>query len=169
MNDGYPDRRTARGGAEVVGSKDMMTIFHGAERFLSVLLLDGVLDRFPALRGGCIELGAGWVPSMLDRLDHVVDIWARSEPHLAELDRRPSEQAAQQLRFTPYPFEDVGELIQQSDPRLYLFSTDYPHAEGGRDPIGRFDASLARSGADAQTSARFYGANFGDLLAAGGG
>ena len=165
MNDGHPDRRSARGGAEVVGSKDMTTIFHGAERFLSVLVLDGVLDRFPALRGACIELGAGWVPSMLDRLDHVVDIWARSEPHLAELGRRPSEQAADQLRFTPYPFEDVGELIAQSDPRLYLFSTDYPHAEGGRDPIGRFDASLAASGADEQTAARFYGGNFADLLA----
>jgi predicted TIM-barrel fold metal-dependent hydrolase len=164
MNDGRPNRRTARGGAEVVGSKDMTTIFHGAERFLSVLLLDGVLDRFPALRGACIELGAGWVPSMLDRLDHIVDIWARSEPHLAELGRRPSEQAADQLRFTPYPFEDVGACIQQSDPRLYLFSTDYPHAEGGRDPIGRFDASLARSGADDETLARFYGGNFGDLL-----
>jgi predicted TIM-barrel fold metal-dependent hydrolase len=142
----------------------MTTIFHGAERFLSVLVLDGVLHRFPSLRGACIELGASWVPSMLDRLDHVVAIWARSEPHLAELGRRPSEQAADQLRFTPYPFEDVGAFIRQSDPRLYLFSTDYPHAEGGRDPIGRFDASLAGAGADEATIARFYGGNFGDLL-----
>jgi hypothetical protein len=96
----------------------------------------------------------------------VVDIWARSEPHLAELSRRPSEQAADQLRFTPYPFEDVGALIGQSDHRLYLFSTDYPHAEGGRDPIGRFDASLSAGGADEETVARFYGGNFGDLLTA---
>jgi hypothetical protein len=26
---------------------------------------------------------------------------------------------------------------------LYVFSTDFPHVEGGRDPIGKFLASLA--------------------------
>ena len=60
MNDGIEGRRaTARGGAEVVGSKDMTAIFHAAERFLSVLVLDGVLERFPDLRGACVELGVG--------------------------------------------------------------------------------------------------------------
>ena len=24
-----------------------------------------------------------------------------------------------------------------------MFSSDYPHAEGGRDPLGRFDRALA--------------------------
>src|SRR5262249_17849301 len=132
MDDGVPGRRTARGGAEVVGSKDMTCIFHSAERFLSVLVLDSVLDRFPDLRGGCIELGGGWVPAMRRRLDQIVAIWSKPEPHLREMQRLPSEQIDAQLRFTPYAFEDVGELIRQSNDRLYLFSTDYPHAEGGR-------------------------------------
>ena len=164
MNDGM-NRKTARGGAEVVGSKDMTSIFHSAERFLSVLILDGVLDRFPALRGGCIELGAGWVPSMRRRLDHIVDVWSKSEPHLREMKRRPSEQMDDQLRFTPYPFEDVGELIHQSSDRLYLFSTDYPHAEGGRDPIGRFEASLADH--PESVKEKFFSANFCDLVQEG--
>jgi predicted TIM-barrel fold metal-dependent hydrolase len=166
MNDGIEGRRTARGGAEVVGSKDMTTIFHSAERFLSVLVLDGVLERFPQLRGACVELGAGWVPSMITRLDHIATIWARSEPHLADFARPPSQQIAQQVRFTPYPFEDVGALIAQSDPRLYLFSTDYPHAEGGRDPMGRFDRSLTAAGFGPGDAAvdRFYAANFADLM-----
>ena len=162
MNDGYPERKTARGGAEVVGSKDMTCIFHSAERFLSVLILDGVLDRFPDLRGGCIELGAGWVPAMRRRLDHIVDVWAKPEPHLREMRRRPSEQMDDQLRFTPYPFEDVGELVRQSNDRLYLFSTDYPHAEGGRDPIGRFETSLADH--PESTKDRFFSQNFQDLV-----
>ena len=162
MNDGIEGRQTARGGAEVVGSKDMTTIFHSAERFLSVLVLDGVLERFRDLRGGCIELGAGWVPSMIDRLDHVATIWARSEPHLAAFTRAPSEQIADQLRFTPYPFEDVGTLVDQSDARLYMFSTDYPHAEGGRDPIGRFDRCLDRFDDDVRSA--FYTTNFEELM-----
>lgn len=162
MNDGVEGRRTARGGAEVVGSKDMTSIFHSAERFLSVLVLDGVLERFVDLRGACIELGAGWVPSMVTRLDHIAQIWAKSEPHLRDFERPPSEQIAQQLRFTSYPFEDVGMLIDQSDPRLYMFGSDYPHAEGGRDPIGRFDKAL--EGQSDEAVDRFYGRNFTELM-----
>jgi hypothetical protein len=131
---------------------------------LSVLLLDGVLERHPGLRGGAIEMGAGWVPDLLRRLDHAVAIWSRSEPRLARFQRTPSEQAAAQLRFTPYPFEDVGLLTQETDPRLYLFSSDYPHAEGGRDPLGRFDRSLAAAGASVTVTDGFYAANAAEWL-----
>lgn len=164
LNDGRPERRTARGGGEVVGSKDMTVIYQPAERFLSILVLDGVLESFPQLRGGVIEMGAGWVPAMLRRLDAIAATWSKSEPHLAELSRPPSEQVAQQVRFTPYPFEDVGALIRESDPRLYLFSSDYPHAEGGRDPIGRFGRSLA--GFDDDVLDRFFARNLEDLFPA---
>jgi predicted TIM-barrel fold metal-dependent hydrolase len=142
MNDGRPaDEHMA--GAEILRSKDFMVVWHAAERFVSVFVLDGVLERHRDLRGGVIEMGAGWVPAMLRRLDHAAAIWSRSEPRLAQFERRPSEQAAAQLRFTPYPFEDVGQMCRESDPSLYLFSSDYPHAEGGHDPIGRFDRALA--------------------------
>jgi predicted TIM-barrel fold metal-dependent hydrolase len=161
MNDGRPDRRTARGGAEVIGSKDLTVIHQAAQKFISTLVLDGVLERHPDLRGGVIELGAGWVPDMIRRLDHAAEIWARSEPHLAEMRRKPSQQIRDQLRFTPYPFEDVAAFISESAPELYLFSSDYPHAEGGRDPIGRFDRSLADT--DEAARARFYAENFRDL------
>lgn len=158
MNDGIEGRQTARGGAEVIGSKDLTVIFQAAQRFISVLTLDGVLERFPNLKGGVIELGAGWVPDTIRRLDHAVDIWARSEPHLADFERKPSEQFREQLRFTPYPFEAVGQLMKESSSELYLFSTDYPHAEGGRDPIKRFDTALENC--DANDQALFYEGNF---------
>ena len=75
--------------------------------------------------------------------------------------RPPSEQIRAQLRFTPYPFEDVAAFVRESAPELYLFSSDYPHAEGGRDPIGRFERSLA--GVDEAVKRRFYADNFADL------
>ena len=161
MNDGHSERQSARGRAEVIGSKDLSVVFHSAQRFISVLILDGVLEKFPGLRGGVIELGAGWVPDTLRRLDHAADIWARSEPHLGEMQRKPSEQAREQLRFTPYAFENVGRMIEESAAELYLFSTDYPHAEGGRDPLGRFGRTL--EGMDEGTLDRFYARNFLDL------
>ena len=80
---------------------------------------------------------------MIRRLDHAAAIWVRSEPHLAEMTRTPGEQIREQLRFTPYAFEDVGQMVSESFPELYLFSSDYFHAEGGRDPVGRFEQSTA--------------------------
>jgi predicted TIM-barrel fold metal-dependent hydrolase len=162
MNDGHSERQSARGRAEVIGSKDLMVIYQPIERFLAMLILDGVLERFPTLKGAAIEVGAGWVPQMCRRLDHAVNIWARSEPHLAEMTRMPSEQIEAQLRFTPYPFEDVGQLITESSPDLFMFSSDYPHAEGGRDPLGRFQRALAS--VDPAASRHFLSDNFDSLL-----
>lgn len=161
MNDGKPNTVSARGGAEVIGSKDLTVIHQASQRFISTLILDGVLENYPDLRGAVIEIGAGWVPDMLRRLDSAVEIWSRSEPQLAEMKRTPTEQAIAQLRFTPYPFEPVSQLVSESSPELYMFSSDYPHAEGGRDPLGRFGKSTSELSADAQH--RFFAQNFLDL------
>jgi predicted TIM-barrel fold metal-dependent hydrolase len=158
MNDGRPDTVSARGGAEVIGSKDLTVIHFATQRFLSAMILDGVLEAHPVLRGGIIEIGAGWVPDMIRRLDHAVAIWARSEPQLARMKRTPREQVRSQLFFTPYPFEDVAQLVRESSADLYLFSSDYPHAEGGRDPLGRFDRAVEPL--DEAERQQFFSANF---------
>lgn len=162
MNTGRPTPKDWLGGAENVRSKDLTVLHQTTEEFLSVLVLDGVLERHPGLRGAAVELGATWVPGMLRRLDYAAEIWARSEPELRAFTRTPSEQVRQQLAFTPYPFEDVGALIADSAPELYLFSSDYPHIEGGRNPIGRFETSLG----DLPEPVRqqFYADNFVKLL-----
>ncbi len=161
MNDGKPNTVSARGGAEVIGSKDLTVIHHASQRFISTLILDGVLEKYPNLRGSVVEIGAGWVPDMLRRLDSAVAIWSKSEPQLAEMKRTPTEQAVAQLRFTPYPFEPVSQLVAESKPELFMFSSDYPHAEGGRDPLGRFGKSTSALSADIQH--RFFAQNFLDL------
>ena len=102
--------------------------------------------------------GGGWVPAMLERLDMVVRSWSRVDQYLAELDRTPTETLRAQMAFTPFVFEDVGALIDRSHDDLYLFSSDYPHVEGGKDPIGRFEASLGDR--PAQVRDRFYAENF---------
>jgi predicted TIM-barrel fold metal-dependent hydrolase len=162
MNTGRKIPTDWLGGGENVRGKDMTSLHQAAETFIGTLVLDGVLERHPRLRGGVIELGAGWVPQMLTRLDWVVDIWKKSEPELAALTRKPSEQIIAQLAFTPFVYENVGELIRQSDERLYLFSSDYPHTEGGRQPLGRFEASL--QGQDEAAKTHFYSGNFARLF-----
>ena len=162
MNTGRPVPTDWLGGCENVRGKDMVGLHHLAETFVGTLVLDGVLQRHPSLRVGVIELGAAWVPAMLRRLDQIAEIWKRSEPDLASLDSRPSEQIARQMAFTPYPFEDVGAMIRDSNPDLYLFSSDYPHIEGGRNPLGRFGSSL--EGFDDGVLDKFYSGNMARLL-----
>jgi predicted TIM-barrel fold metal-dependent hydrolase len=162
FNTGRPVPKDFMGAGESVRGNDMTSLHHSAETFIGALVLSGVLERHPTLRGGAIELGAGWVPSMLRRLDWIADIWKRSEPELAAIKRRPSEQVVAQMAFTPLPFENVAELIRQSDERLYMFSSDYPHIEGGRAPIARFEAGLTGVGEAVKDA--FYAGNFARLF-----
>jgi predicted TIM-barrel fold metal-dependent hydrolase len=158
MNNGRPPTKDWLGGGENLRTKDIALLHEGPEAFLTMLVLDGVLERHPGLRGAVVELGAGWVPELLRRLDWVVKHWSRNDANLQGLSRIPSEQITQQLAFTPFVFEEVGVFIDGSNPDLYLFSSDYPHIEGGRNPIARFEASLGdRSEA---IRAKFYTDNF---------
>jgi predicted TIM-barrel fold metal-dependent hydrolase len=163
MANGRPVPTDWLGGAENVRGKDMMALHHDVEKWLGCLVLDGVFERHPDLKGVVTELGAAFVPSMLARLDYCVRAWKRSDPQLAALTEVPSEAIAEHVRFTPYPHEDVGELIALSDPRLYLFSSDYPHREGGRAPLEKFDAWLA--GTDESDRELFFFANSAELFA----
>ena len=162
LNTGRPVPTDWLGGGENVRGKDMIALHHAAENFVGTLVLDGVLQRHPKLRGGVIELGAGWVPSFLRRLDLVAQIWKRSEPDLEALKSLPSELISRQMAFTPYAFEDVGAMVRESNSDLYLFSSDYPHIEGGRNPLGRFEASL--EGMSEEVLNKFYADNMSRLL-----
>jgi predicted TIM-barrel fold metal-dependent hydrolase len=158
MNNGRAPTKDWLGGGENLRTKDIALLHEGPEQFLTMMVLDGVFERHPTLRGANVELGAGWVPELLRRLDWVVKHWSRNDANLQAWKRTPSEQITQQLAFTPFVFEAVGDLIDQSNDDLYLFSTDYPHIEGGRNPIGRFETALGdRSEAVRE---KFYAENF---------
>lgn len=150
------------GGGENIRSKDYLAIHHSPALFLGTLVLDGLFDRFPTLRGGCIEQGAGWVVSWLHHLDNAARAFARTEPPLQRLQLRPSEYVHRHLKFTPFPGEPVGWMINQAGADLFMFSSDYPHPEGSRDPVGKFEESL--TGVNEQDKERFYATNFADLF-----
>lgn len=163
MNTGRPVPTDWLGGGENVRGKDMLALHHNVELFLGSMIFDGVFDRHPKLRGAVVELGAGWVPSWLKRLDWAAEIW-RKEADLVSLTRSPTEIAIEHLAFTPYVYEDAGQLIGESDDRLYLFSSDYPHFEGSRNPIERFDGFLNAAEISDESRARFYAENFARLF-----
>jgi predicted TIM-barrel fold metal-dependent hydrolase len=157
-DNGKPPSKDWMGGGENVRAKDMVVMHQGPETFISMMVLDGVFERHPKLRGASVELGAGWVPEMLQRLDYVVKTWNRVDKNLDDIKRKPSEQLKEQMAFTPYAHEDVGLLMDASSPELYLFSSDYPHVEGTRDPIGKFEKTLINH--DESKKDLFYSENF---------
>jgi predicted TIM-barrel fold metal-dependent hydrolase len=121
-----------------------------------------VLDRFPRLRIGVIEQGAIWVPSWTRQMESAFEAFVKHEERIRALAMRPTEYVQRQMRFTPYPTEDVGWIIEQSGPDVCMFSSDYPHVEGGRRPVERFEASLGD--ASEEVRRRFYSDNFLDLM-----
>lgn len=165
-NNGHPKPKDWLGGGENVRAKDFPVVHHSPERFLTCLVLDGVFQRHPDLRCGVIELGASWVPGMLRNLDHSAKAFGRNEPLIRELELAPSDYIRRQVRFTPFPFEDVGWLVKDAGEELFLFSSDYPHPEGSRDPIGKFEASLDAAKIGAPARNRFYSENFETLFGA---
>ena len=149
------------GGGENIRSKDYMVLHQPPEIFLACMALDGVFERFPGLRGGCIEQGAMWVVPWLKRMDIAQQTFQRTEPEL-KLPLRASEYIRRQVRFTPFPTEPVGWMIEQAGEELFLFSSDYPHPEGGRRPLERFEESMA--GISDQAKDRFYSGNFAHMM-----
>jgi predicted TIM-barrel fold metal-dependent hydrolase len=159
---GLPVPPDFHGGEENFRSVDYLGIPHPPAQTLATMIFDGVFDRFPELRVGVIEQGAIWVPSWTRQMESAFEAFNRHEARLQALELRPTEYVQRQMRFTPYPTEDVGWIIEQSGPDVCLFSSDYPHVEGGRRPLERFEASLGD--ADESVRRRFYCDNFRDLM-----
>ena len=103
-----------------------------------------------------------WVVPWLKRLDLAQASFQRTEPAL-KLPLRASDYIRRQVRFTPFPREPVGWMIEQAGSELFLFSTDYPHPEGTRDPIGRFEETM--KGVSESAREQFYSRNFADMMA----
>lgn len=159
---GLPPEPDFHGGDENFRSVSYMAISSGPMQALTLLIFDGVLERFPELKVGVIELGAVWVPGFMRQLESAFEAFARHEQRLRKLSLRPSEYITRQVRVTPYPTEPTGWIIEQAGPDIFMFSTDYPHVEGGRNPYGRFEATMTNISLEAQD--RFYRGNFEDLM-----
>jgi len=166
FQNGLPIPPDFHGGEENFRSVDYMGIPGPPAQTLATMIFDGVLERFPELRIGVIEQGAIWVPSWTRQMESAFEAFVKHEERLRALSLRPSEYVRRQVRFTPYPTEDVGWIIEQAGPEVCLFSSDFPHVEGGRRPVERFEASLGD--ADDQVRDAFYRDNFLDLMGAAG-
>jgi predicted TIM-barrel fold metal-dependent hydrolase len=162
---GLPPVPDFHGGDDNFTSVSYMPIPNAAMQTLATLIFDGVFDRFPRLKWGAIELGAAWVPGWMRAMDSAAHAFMKNEERLKRLSARPSEIVRRQFRAAPYPHEDTGWIIANAGDEVCMFSSDYPHIEGGRHPLKRFDESLR--GCSPHAVRRFYADNFIDLMGDG--
>lgn len=98
---------------------------------LSALVLHNLFGRFPRLRVATIELGCGWVPYLLKRIDHAGGLINRKISSFGgTLDGAPSEIFKRHVWVAPFPEEDVPGLSRAIGFDHVLMGSDWPHAEG---------------------------------------
>ncbi len=163
-NAGHPRVTDWLGGGENLRGKDFPAISHSPQDFLTAMIYDQVFQRFPKLMCGVIEIGATWLPGFLRTLDQGQRAFRKAEPLLQSLELAPSEFMQRQVRVSLFPYEDPGWLIEQVGPDICMFASDFPHPEGGRDPIGRFDSALDAAATAAGARDCFYHRNFASLM-----
>jgi uncharacterized protein len=96
------------------------------QAFLSFVAL-GTLDRFPTLRLGVLESGAGWIGSFLDRADAMAEVGQGLAVGLA---RRPSEYFRDQCFISADPDETAApRIIDHVGAGCFMWATDYPHPD----------------------------------------
>jgi predicted TIM-barrel fold metal-dependent hydrolase len=102
------------------------------------------------------------VPDFLRRIDYAYKSFSRTDTYLQQLDKLPSDYIRRAVKFTPFPGEDVGQMIADAGAELFMFSSDYPHPEGTKDPVGKFEKSL--DGVDEAVKDMFYRTNYDAMM-----
>ena len=134
------------------------------DEVLSAMIFSGILEQRPNVKFVLGEGGLGWIPYVLERLDHEHhQYYDKVTDH--RLSMLPSEIFARQVYVT-YEDEKLGvELIPRIGVDNVMWASDYPHGDStwphSRKAIG--DSPLSALGAEAvekvtyQTASRLYG------------
>jgi predicted TIM-barrel fold metal-dependent hydrolase len=132
------------------GDRDDLGVFAVDAVFLYVpaalactdLILNGVLERHPALRIGIVELSAVWVPLYLMMLDGGTAFVQRLAGRADSLALRPSDYFRRQVRVSSFAYEmprNLERMLGGSD--LLMCCSDYPHSEGTARPLDDYAAA----------------------------
>ena len=118
------------------------------QNFLATMITGGVFERHPTLRLGAIEVGAYWIGPLAEHLD----MWHANNHHFGKnkvirLPMKPSDYIRRNVRVSAFDFETVDLYFERYGlDDVYCYASDYPHIEGGKDPMGRFAGRLQRLG-----------------------
>ena len=97
----------------------------GCAATMANFMVSGLLDRYPKLKIGLIESGAGWVPFALESMEHQLDEYCTRENR--GLQRTPREYFRQ--FWVSYWFETHApkHMLETIGVDRVMFETDFPH------------------------------------------
>ena len=120
------------GGRQLTGNLGMpftyMTI-------ISTLIFGGVLDRFPTLKVGFFEGGAGWVPFLMDWLQNQVgrghgDLPATMTPGAKPATPRPVRDYFRQLYVSAVSWETtLADVVARWPDHKIMIGSDFDHGD----------------------------------------
>ena len=120
-----PERIAAHGTAATYALSSVELFLKNGQQ-VADLLTSGVLPRFPDLRFVSVESGIGWIPFVLEAVDHS---YLEARPgRTSEWELLPSEYFARQV-YACFWFETAAtrHLTEELPLDNLLFETDFPH------------------------------------------
>lgn len=105
--------------------------------FYGAALCHKIFERFPGLRLASVENGASWIPDLLHRLDDAAN---RNPGYFTE---HPRQVFGEHVWVTPFWEDSVPNLLADVRADRLLLGSDWPHAEGTREPIDFVTETLA--------------------------
>jgi len=140
----------------------LCTTSWATENFLMTMVLGGVFERHPHLRYYIAEVCADWLGPLMRKMD----MWIENsgifhERNVARsMKMKPSEYVHRNVRVGPFDFENIGEYISKYSEYgledIIVYGSDFPHREGGKDPMGNFSRSLLGHGLGEATFRKFF-------------
>ena len=96
----------------------------------AALLVHGVFRRFPKLQVASIENGSFWVPWLFTNLKKAFGQMPDAFGH-----EDPRETFRRHVSVAPYFEDDIPSLVDLVGAERVLYGSDFPHAEGLREPL----------------------------------
>jgi uncharacterized protein len=128
----------------------------GVQECFTSFFAYSTLDRFPRLRLGVLESGAGWLGSLLDRMESLQGETILK--HTLDIKLRASDYFRRQCFISCDPDETAAPLIvDHVGADCFIWATDYPHPDhpdNWREGLERFVRPLSE-----QTAAKVAGGN----------
>jgi aminocarboxymuconate-semialdehyde decarboxylase len=94
---------------------------------ISALIFSGTVDRFPTLRWGFFEVGVGFIPWLMDRLETTYDARAAAREHAG---RRPKDCFDNFYFSLGADDSTLPDVVKRIGAQRLMIGSDYPHPDG---------------------------------------
>lgn len=96
-------------------------------RQLTAMVFGGIPELFPKLKLAYLEIGCGWIPYWLERMDEEWEIRGKAEAPLCK--HKPSEYLTSgRIYYGCEPDEKMlGYIVSEFGSKTLMYASDYPH------------------------------------------